>query len=109
MAFISPNLTSSARSGRSLRDRSTSEGDGHRGSPEVRGARQPSRELPMKTTVEEFFGPSCRCPDRDALVDFALGKLPAPEADAVADHLCSCEPCQEVLCEIQEENIDDSE
>jgi serine/threonine-protein kinase len=62
----------------------------------------------MESTVDAFFGPSFPCPDRDTLVDFTLGKLPIPKADTVADHLCSCEPCQEVLCEIQAETVDDS-
>jgi serine/threonine-protein kinase len=63
----------------------------------------------MKSSVEACAVSLSPCPDRDSLVDFARGMLPSPEADSVADHLSSCEPCQEVFGEVQAANTYDSD
>jgi serine/threonine-protein kinase len=51
--------------------------------------------------------PDYGCPDRNALADFDLGKLPTTELVAVAQHVSSCERCEEVLHALQGEPADD--
>jgi eukaryotic-like serine/threonine-protein kinase len=52
--------------------------------------------------------PVHECPNRNILIDFDLGKLPAAELAAVAHHVSSCERCEEVVHSLQEHGDDDS-
>jgi serine/threonine-protein kinase len=48
------------------------------------------------------------CPDRETLVAFDLGKLPAADLAAVAGHLAVCRRCEEALLDIQGGDVGDS-
>jgi serine/threonine-protein kinase len=55
----------------------------------------------------EAANPVLGCPGRDILVDFDLGKLPEATLAAVAEHVSSCERCEQILEALQEQGTDD--
>lgn len=48
------------------------------------------------------------CPDRGVLINFDLGKLPAQDLDAVAQHVASCSPCERFLHALHGQTNEDS-
>src|SRR5437879_3606752 len=51
--------------------------------------------------------PVDECPGRTTLVDFDLGRLPAPELDAVSRHVSSCDRCEAILHALQGQDAED--
>jgi serine/threonine protein kinase len=54
----------------------------------------------LMNTAEELRTTS-RCPNRQQLAAFSVGKLPPPVLDRIAGHLSSCSSCVEVVAELE--------